>query len=394
MLIIYLPLQAQTHYDHVVSSDGVSVDTYGQSEITQLPLHQGDSVGIVPWQMLSWHKVTLPPSVGSRQTLVLNSLLEDHLLQEPQTMHLALAPGASANLRHGGKVLVAACDKTWLEQTLERLEQHGCTLQRLVPELHPLAQGQSLRLHLIQHLGQVQALMCTGDSVWPLPLTAAPDVGVSDTMEVFAEPALVLQAERLSGQAPTLLTAPLRWLMAAQSEWDLAQNEFAQSRRLRLLRWFKQSAHSAWYAPQWRSSRWALLTLVLVQWLGLNVWAWRDETQLGQQQNELVQMFRQSLPQASLVLDPSRQMQRELNRLQLQSGQLQAQDLLPMLATLSAHWPDAGMPDSLSYQPGELRLTINPAVAADALSGIRLSDSHYAWQVNGQEAVLTWRGSR
>ncbi len=394
MLIIYLPLQAQTHYDHVVSSDGVSVDTYGQSEITQLPLHQGDSVGIVPWQMLSWHKVTLPPSVGSRQTLVLNSLLEDHLLQEPQTMHLALAPGASAHLRHGGEVLVAACDKTWLEQTLERLEQHGCTLQRLVPELHPLAQGQSPRLHLIQHLGQVQALMCTGDSVWPLPLTAAPDVGVSDTMVVFAEPALVLQAERLSGQAPTLLTAPLRWLLATQSEWDLAQNEFAQSRRLRLLRWFKQCAHSAWYAPQWRSSRWALLTLVLVQWLGLNVWAWRDETQLAQQQNELVQMFKQSLPQASLVLDPSRQMQRELNRLQLQSGQLQAQDLLPMLAALSAHWPDAGMPDSMSYQPGELRLTINPAVAADALSGIRLSKSHYAWQVNGQEAVLTWRGSR
>ena len=394
MLIIYLPLQTQTYYDYAVSSDGVSVDTHGQCELSQLPQKKGEAVGIVPWQKLSWHKVTLPPSVGSRKTLVLNSLLEDSLLQEPQTMHLSLAPAASAVLRHGGELLVAACDKQWFEQSLKTLQQHGCTLQRLVPELHPLAKGQSPRLHLVQHLGQTQALMCTGDSVWPLPLTAAPDVGVSGTMEVFAEPALVLQAEHLSGQTPTLLTAPLRWLLATRSDWDLAQNEFAQSHRRHLLRWFTQCAHSAWYAPQWRSSRWSLLALVLVQWLGLNVWAWRDETQLAQQHNALVQMFKQSLPQASLVLDPSRQMQSELNRLQLQSGQLQAHDLLPMLYALSAHWPDAGAPEALSYQTGELRLKMSPAVAADVLRGIRLSDSNYGWQVNDQEAVLTWRGSR
>jgi general secretion pathway protein L len=264
----------------------------------------------------------------------------------------------------------------------------------LVPELHPLAAGLNARLHLIQHLGHKQALMCTEDSVWPLPLTAAPDVGASDNIDVFAEPALALQAEHLSGQAPILLTAPLRWILATQTDWDLAQNEFAQSRSLRLLRWFKRCAHNVWHAPQWQSSRWALLTLVLVQWLGLNIWAWRDESQLSQQHNELVQMFKQSLPQASVVLDPTRQMQGELNRLQLQSGQLQAQDFLPMLAALSAHWPDAGVPESLDYRPGELRMKLSPAVTGDALSSIRLPDSNYVWQINGQEAVLTWRGSR
>ena len=393
MLIIYLPAQAHTHYDHVVSADGVSVDTYGQCEASQLPVEPGERVGVVPWQMLSWHKVTVPPSVGSRKTLVLNSLLEENLLQEPQDVHLAVAPGAAGILRRGGELLVAACDKQWLAQTLERLQHHGCTLQRLVPELQPLAAQQLPRLHLISHEGQTQALVCTHDSVWPLPLSAAPDTGVTDAIEVFAEPALGLQAEHISGQTPTLVTAPLRWLMATQSDWDLAQNEFAQNRRMRLLRWFKLCVHSAWYSPVWRSSRIALLSLVLVQWVGLNVWAWHDESQLAQQQAELVQLFRQSLPQTSLVLDPPRQMQRELHRLQQQSGQLDKQDLLPMLTTLSAQWPDNSMPESLDYRQGELRLKFNPQTSGDAVAGMNLSDSTYAWQVHDQEALLKWQGS-
>jgi len=177
MLIIYLPTHAPTHYDHVVSTDGVCVDSYGQCEASQLPQDPGERVGVVPWHMLSWHKVTVPPSVGSRKTLVLNSLLEDNLLQEPQAVHLAVAPGATGILRRGGELLVAACDKQWLVQTLERLQQHGCTLQRLVPELHPLAAQQTPRLHLIPHEGQTQALVCTHDSVWPLPLMAASTLG-------------------------------------------------------------------------------------------------------------------------------------------------------------------------------------------------------------------------
>jgi general secretion pathway protein L len=393
MLIIYLPTHAPTHYDHVVSTDGVSVDSYGQCEASQLPQDPGERVGVVPWHMLSWHKVTVPPSVGSRKTLVLNSLLEDNLLQEPQAVHLAVAPGATGILRRGGELLVAACDKQWLVQTLERLQRHGCTLQRLVPELHPLAAQQTPKLHLIPHEGQTQALVCTHDSVWPVPLMAAPDTGVTDKVEVFAEPALALQAEHLSGQTPSLLTAPQRWLLATQSDWDLAQNEFAQNRRMRLLRWFNQCLHSAWHAPHWRSSRRALLSLLLVQWVGLNVWAWQDESQLAQQQAELAQLFKQSLPQASLVLDPPRQMQRELQRLQQQTGQLDKQDLLPMLAALSAQWPDAVMPESLDYRPGELRLKFSPAIAADAVTGMRLSDSTYVWQVQEQEAVLKWQGS-
>jgi general secretion pathway protein L len=136
-----------------------------------------------------------------------------------------------------------------------------------------------------------------------------------------------------------------------------------------------------------------LLSLVLVQWVGLNVWAWQDESQQAKQQAELEKLFKQSLPQASVVLDPRRQMQRELQRLQQQTGQLDQQDLLPMLAALSAQWPDAVMPASMDYRPGELRLKFNPAVAGNAVTGLRLSDSTYVWQVQEQEAVLKWQGS-
>jgi hypothetical protein len=63
---------------------------------------------------------------------------------------------------------VAACDKQWLAQTLERLQHHGCTLQRLVPELQPLAAQQLPRLHLISHEGQTQALVTACLSHWTI----------------------------------------------------------------------------------------------------------------------------------------------------------------------------------------------------------------------------------
>jgi hypothetical protein len=51
------------------------------------------------------------------------------------------------------------------------------------------------------------------------------------------------------------------------------------------------------------------------------------------------------------------------------------------------------MPESLDYRQGELRLKFNPQTSGDAVAGMNLSDSTYAWQVHDQEALLKWQGS-
>ena len=51
---------------------------------------------VVPAAALSWHCVTLPTGLKQKNRLlpVLQSLLEEHLLDEPEAMHLAIQPQA------------------------------------------------------------------------------------------------------------------------------------------------------------------------------------------------------------------------------------------------------------------------------------------------------------
>ena len=77
MLIIHLPPHPNTTFEFVVSADGLSVSGSGQASAPQLPHSSGEVVAVVPWQVLSWHTVNLPPSVGQRSNAVLESLLEE-----------------------------------------------------------------------------------------------------------------------------------------------------------------------------------------------------------------------------------------------------------------------------------------------------------------------------
>ena len=128
MLMVYLPMQPSSLYDFVGSDDGVTPRLQGQTTAVELPADAGGYVGVVPWQRLSWHNVTLPPNVGSRWPQVLESLLEEDLLQPPQQVHLVCGPGSALALRQGGHVVVCACDKPWLRSVLEPLQMAGTRL--------------------------------------------------------------------------------------------------------------------------------------------------------------------------------------------------------------------------------------------------------------------------
>ena len=129
-LIIPLPLSAgdtATRYDYVLTPEGQTVGVQSSAAATGLPdASQGvnETVAVVPVEALSWHQLELPKGIGPnapRLRAVLQSLLEDRLLDDLEDLHLAIGPGTAA----GGTVWVAVCGKTWLRQHLQALEAAG-----------------------------------------------------------------------------------------------------------------------------------------------------------------------------------------------------------------------------------------------------------------------------
>ena len=391
MLIVHLSPLPNTMLDFVLSTDGRQATGQGQASASQLPAHSGEVVGVVPWHVLSWHRVKLPPGVGSRLSTVLQSLLEDELLQEPSEVHLVASPTSGAVLRQGGEVLVAACAKSWLRQALAPLHAAGVRVQRLVPELQPRAEAQ---LQWLNHHGQLQALLCQADSVWPLPpqTAAAMAVAPHHPTRVWAEPALLEQAARHGNAQPQAQSLAQRLLRAAQSDWDLAQGEWGQQRHLRGLRWLQQAHQQLWYGPAWQTARRGALALLLVQLVGLNAWAWREQSALQAQQTALNQTLKDSFPQVKVVVDAPLQMQRELQLLQQASGMSQSADLDSLLQVLSAHWSGNAWPTQLHYRAGELRLGDLPPATLQQLSQVPWGEMGYSLRTDGQQAVLRVQG--
>ena len=100
-LIVLLPTvpdNASSEFNYVLTDDGQTVRSHGSAPAALLPA-RGDTevVAVVPVERLSWHRVDLPKGTSSgspRLRAVLEGLLEDRLLDEPETLHFALQPQA------------------------------------------------------------------------------------------------------------------------------------------------------------------------------------------------------------------------------------------------------------------------------------------------------------
>ncbi len=113
--------------------------------------------------------------------------------------------------------------------------------------------------------------------------------------------------------------------------WDLAQFEFRRKSRLatRVL----SALDVVWQAPQWRWARWAVVILLLVQVLGLNVWAWRDKAQLRLKQEQINRLLTQAYPETTTVVDAPLQMKKALIHARALRGALDGQGLEAQLAS-------------------------------------------------------------
>ena len=326
---------------------------------------------------------------------MLSSLLEDSCLQDTSELHLVLSPSATAGLRQGGPAMVAACAKDWLRQALAPLLGAGLRVQRLVPELCPSSTPDAAQLYLLDDGAHVQALLCRHDSMWRLPQASAAlaawDAIPNKTL--WCEPSVADTAQRLSEGMALLQTTQQRCLQAAGNGWDLAQGEWAQHSGLRGWRWLQATWRSLRFDPAWQTSRRGLALLVVVNLLGLNLWAWQVQAQVSAQRESLNALLLSTFPQVKVVIDAPIQMRREMQALQKNSAQPQDADVDVMLQVLSTPWPSGAVPSQIDYRGGTLRLGGLKADALDALRQAHGPSSRYSFTVQGSQAVLQAKGA-
>ncbi len=396
------PPAAATLCDAVLTHDGSVAVRQVLVPLGLLPAAPGaEVVAVVPSSLLSWHQVELPrgtldkgffqESNASRLRAVLDGMLEDRLLDEPAQLHFAIEPQAKSQT----KVWVAACDRAWLNAWLAALAQAGRPASRIVPELAPLDASVGLAvLHVIGTSDDPKILASSASGVTQLPLSAAavallawPDDDV--VVIVLAEPGVAAIAEQNFKDRVTLQTSAQRAMAAARSEWDLAQFDLLNTRQKRIEKRLSKGVTNLLHAPHWRAVRWATWLLMVVNVMGLQAWAWQEQSALSAKRAAIANTLTATFPDVRVVVDAPLQMARAFTDLQRQSGVLTGADMELMLARLQSVAPELKAPSAIEFIAGELRLK-GLGVAASALAAIatKLQAQGYAVQLDGEDMVI------
>jgi general secretion pathway protein L len=394
-LIVFLPPQAinaTTEFDFAVTNDGATVTNHGaaHASVLPMPLRAGSEiVAVVPANMLSWHRTELPQGTSARSPrlrAVLEGLLEDHLLDEPEALHFAVQPQA----RSGAPLWVATCDRGWLRAAIQVLESAGRPAARIVPEFAP--EG-TPRLYAVGDPQHPQLIVAGADGVAVLPLSSQSLSllpALPDDTPCIAEPAVAAMAEQVLQHQPVLQHPSERWLQAAQSSWDLAQFDFSSSGRARAFKKLGTAWGDLLSAPQWRPARWGALLLVAVNLIGLNAWAWHERSVQNEKRDAIRAALTQTFPQVKVVVDAPVQMEREVSALRQVTGATSQRDLEAMLGALSAAAPAQRPVSAVDYASGELRvkgLALTPDETRSLTGALKAQG--YSAAVNGETLVIT-----
>lgn len=402
-LIIQLPLglpSQTTTYAHTwVEAAGTQPVQMQWAAANLLPVADKptETVVLLPAVAVSWHRVDLPPGLhkqAARLQAALQGLLEDRVLDDPAQLHMALQP----NWQDAQHPWVAVCERAWLNAHLHALEQAGLMVSRIVPELSPATE----RLQ-VTALGDADSgWLWTAHpehGLWGQPIRGlgplSPGMGIAPddlkSADIQAEPGAVALTSELTGQSARLMSPGQHWLAAMASPWDLAQFDLRVNARARHFKIWQRAASTFWHNPAWKPARWGLLLLVGSQLVGFNVWAWKTRSDWQAQQESWSLLLRETFPKTQVVVDAPLQMAREVERLRQASGQLNANDLESMLASLGHALP-AGLtpPNQWTYEPGQLRLKgFKPNATEQQSVQKTLAKDGYLWRAEGDGWLMT-----
>lgn len=349
------PAEAPAEYAYVFSADGATASRQGRSAAAALP--RADSVcAVMPEADLSWHRVAVPKAPAARLRAALGAVLEDQLLDDDEDVHLALEPGLGSG--QTGWVVVTRRD--WLATLITSIEQAGVPLDRVLslswpgptPSLHalPAADAEADPVLVWSHADGVASLRMAGG-------LARQQLATLDRAALVcsAHPAAAAAAERWLEAPVQVLPDAERALQALRSPWNLRQFDLVPHHRGMLA---VRDALRKVSGPDWRPVRLGLVALVLLQVVGLNVWAWQLDRSVVDKRRALTQLLQTAHPQVRAVLDAPLQMQKETEQLRAVAGKPGPTDLEPLMALAAAAWPPGQPPlQALRFEPGRLTVT-------------------------------------
>ncbi len=393
-----VPAPAELAY--VLSADGHSIDGEGRCAAALLP-RATSLIAVMAGTDVSFHRLLYPKAPASRLRAALRGVLEERLLDDPDLVHVAIAPGAHA----GTECWVAATDRAWLAGQIELIERSGRAVDRVSCAACPGAEGSAGELDVQtlasgvgeagNELASVTFSSAEGVACWPWDSQARP-AGLAAALlpsplpadlRCSASPAFVQATEAWLGRPVAVRNQAQRLLAAAQSGWNLRQFDLGPRHRgATLLR----DAWTQLRTPAWRPVRWGLAGLVAIQLVGLNAWAWMQRSELQERRAAMINLMRSTHPQVRAILDAPVQMRRENETLRAAAGRAGDTDLEPMLQAAASAWPDNLAVQTLRYDNAQLSLGATQ-LGAEQIERLRSSLQPAGWRVEAGAGVLTLR---
>ena len=384
-----------TEYEFVTTPDGLAMQLQGHAAASLLP-KASTVIAVLGDADVSWHRITLPKAPAARLRAALVGVLEDALLEEAESVHLAVAPQASA----GQPTWIAAVDRRWLRNELAVLEKADLFVDRVVPmawpddppighfaEIEP--NGDSERsTHGIAlnwaHADGVASVRLQGGLARALVPNPAP-AGTRWS----ATPGAASAAEQWLGGPVPVMPPGERLLQAARSLWNLRQFDLTQ--RTRGARALRDSLRK-FFSPEWRPVRIGALALVVAQIVGLNLWALHQRSVIDSKRSEMRSLAKQAFPRVSdldIQRDPMLVVARETQTLRTQAGKPGDSDLETLLQAAASAWPgDRPPPENFRFEPGRLNFSANGWSDAQ-IEHFRSLLRPGGWQVDASEGRLT-----
>ncbi len=374
---------APREYDYALTPDGRQITAEGRAAPADLPA--ADSViAVVGESEVGWRRVELPRA-GRQMRAALAGKLEEALLDDPDTLHFALEPDAVG----GDNAWVAITSRPWLADHLAQLEAAQIFIERVAPLSWPdeLARG-----HFHEANGSGVALRWShSEGVATLPLDGGLarqlfPPGLVQTAQWTATPGVATAAERWLGTTVTVQTPAQRALAVAENAWNLRQFDLApRARGTRALRLVSR----ALMRKPWQPVRRGLAALLVVQLLGLNLWAWHQHREVAARREAVTTTLTEAFPQVRAILDAPAQMQKQLDLLRASAGAVGDQDLEALFAAAATAWPaDRPPAEALAFEPGRLTVSAQ-GWAANQIENFRNQLRSEGWQLDTSEGKLT-----
>lgn len=303
-----------------------------------------------PSEAVTLHRVLLPSRKRSTWARIVPFALEDHLIEDIETLHFALGGAVDE-----GHLPVAVVDRALMRTWLDACAQAGLTLNAVIPDslLLPWQSGEwSVLLEerrALVRIGRWEGFATERDTLPLLLNQALTEAGEAkpQRLRVWGDPAMELVETAIEIEREDALIEPLL-LFAANYQPSVTLNLLQGG-------YIQQTHWGRWLRP-WRVAASLAGMILLIQGIGLAYEHWRLQQELTALRAEIEQTYKDAVPNATRIVNPRVQLETRLRELAPSGGD----DFLGLLfqgAQPLTNFPSITL-GGLSYHDGQLDLAL------------------------------------